>query len=1567
MNGLMDTPSAADSSSPVSAPDADDLVTRPAQGRVERWLRRLLDLSLRNNLLNCGIGGSKQLRLALADVAQLEDELAKGTAFRLKPAPLDKLTDSQYYGQETAALTAAADAALARRELVTTETEDDLHRRLQMIYSTARREMEESGANTLYVACGFLKWYRAGAEGKAYYAPVLLVPVSLTRTSVKAGFTLRGSDDETRINLTLLEFLRTEFGIAVPELEGELPADESGTDVPRVLELLRQAVAEQKGWEVQSVCILGSFSFTKYLMWRDLADRRESMFRNAIVAQIAAENRTTFPDQGGFPDPSVLDAEVDAAKVFTPLSADSSQLSAVLAAARGKSFVLIGPPGTGKSQTIANMIAHCLGHGKTVLFVAEKAAALQVVHKRLKRIGLQDFCLELHSNKANKKDALAQFRAAAEAVQARRGEERWSENVSELVELRGRLNSLPQTMHRRYADEGTLYGDICRTAQTPPAETPLLQEDAVAMSRDRLKEILDEVRELCRHFQAVQSVPAGARLSLQTAEYGAAWERELADSLARCRSLFAETEQGIQTLAAALGGAESADAAALYPLLKDWTEQPDTAGDAFLPAHAAANLKTAEQLAAHAEQCRALRAQFSLPYPDSAMDAPDLDALLRECRELSVSFFLTRWWGMRRITRTLRGMALSTAKPDCLRDLTALVNLREERRALAAVDDAALPAAFRKGEALAAEDVQLARRHAELAAALSPAALRMAETAAAAPPAPQSAVGQAVAELANLCRKLQAEEPQLTRLLGSPVNGLAERLQGQGAAWAESLSGARALWHEICLWNRAAAASALKGCGKVAELLAAGTLLPENAENAVRAYLAEQRLRHESEHHAVLKDFAPQVHESRMAEFGEKDSALMRKTSEHIRALLTERAAKIAEFGQETSLLQRELSKQRAHMPLRRLLTSLPNITPLLKPCLLMSPLSVAQYLTTETAPFDVVIFDEASQIPVWDAIGVIARGKNAVIVGDPRQMPPTSFFSRSKSAEEEEDGAAEADMESILDECRACGIPEMNLAWHYRSKSESLIAFSNIKYYEDKLVTFPAPVMQDKALTYHHTGGVYESGANKRVNREEARQLVAHVVAALKEPGFRYTEATSIGIVTFNSQQQNLIEDMLEAERAKDDSLEPYFAEDNPEAVFVKNLENVQGDERGIIYFSTTYARDAEGKMSMNFGPLNLSGGERRLNVAVTRARYGMHVFTSMAPEDINLSRTNARGAADLHDFLDYARRGAAAYLSTHAGAAEREQLAAAVALQLQARGWNCRTAVGVSGYRIDLAVEHPDREGETLAGIMLDGAAYAASNTARDRDVLRPSVLTGLGWRLIHLWAIDWWRHPEAVAERLDRSLHDFLEMGPPTPPQLPELVGAAPEAEEESPAAAPQRVVPAAPLVAEEYREFTPAKPLPAFADIKDAALSRLLCEAVQTEGPVTESRLTDRLSALCPGGIRRQQGAARIGELITHLIVKGELENTPEPLADGSFRRVLTRPGQPAVSVRTKGTRDWIDIPRAEWQAAAEAVREHLGCLAGCDDHIKGTATCFGIPRLTKPIREHITALLAQNNG
>ena len=467
----------------------------------------------------------------------------------------------------------------------------------------------------------------------------------------------------------------------------------------------------------------------------------------------------------------------------------------------------------------------------------------------------------------------------------------------------------------------------------------------------------------------------------------------------------------------------------------------------------------------------------------------------------------------------------------------------------------------------------------------------------------------------------------------------------------------------------------------------------------------------------------------------------------------------------EIGLLRREIAKKMRHIPVRQLLNRIPNLLSRLKPCVLMSPLSVAQYLEPSHAIFDVVIFDEASQIPVWDAIGAIARGQQLIVVGDPKQLPPTNFFN---SAGDDEDSLAPEefkDLESILDELMTHGLRHKRLQWHYRSRHEGLIAFSNRQYYENELLTFPSAETALGGVRFKHLPEARYDKGKSRTNRKEAEALVTELVARLRNsesPRYSY------GIVTFSLAQQQLIDNLLDEERRKYPEIEVHFGDEPPvegEPVFVKNLENVQGDERDVIFFSICYGADETGRVAMNFGPLNRDGGERRLNVAITRAKHEVLVFSGLRADQIDLTRTRARGVRDLKYFLDYAERGPsalAAATSVSANGDPDSEFEQMVADRLRAAGYEVHHQVGCSGYRIDLGILDPANPGRYQLGVECDGATYHRAATARDRDKLRQLILEGLGWTLYRVWSTDWWHDSEAETKKL---LSFIRELSKPT----------------------------------------------------------------------------------------------------------------------------------------------------------------------------------------------------------
>jgi very-short-patch-repair endonuclease len=1503
---LPDAPAVAEPAPPAFAEPPADLPDAPAaeivppggptpaKDRLDRWQRKLLDLSLRNALLNFR-AGKRAIVLDAPDPGLLEDLLAEGRTLRLLPRP-DLMAagdprSADIHEQRTHEDLRRGYAldALRRNEVLAGLNADELETRLTELYRSARAALQEGGANTLFLALGFLSWSRDakdGKEGRRVRAPLLLIPVTLHRKSVHSGFTLQLHDDEPRFNPTLLQMLRQDFALSIPVAEGELPRDDSGLDVAGIWKAVRLAIKDIPGWEVAEEVVLATFSFAKYLMWKDLVDRTEALKQNPVVRHLIDTPREPFPGGAGFPNPRRLDADYGPQDTFCPLPADSSQLSAVMAGARGKSFVLVGPPGTGKSQTIANLIAQCLAEGRSVLFVSEKIAALEVVYRRLRDVGLGEFCLELHSSKARKLDVLDQLRRSWEA----KGESdaaAWVREAQRLKGLRDQLNGFVEHLHRRHRNGLTAYRAIglvvaARARRLGPVGLSWPSADAHdEAALGELRALVDRLEVLAGEVGAVADGPL--RL-VGHGEWSSQWQRSLIEAAGAVVAAAAAVEaaavgviqvlgiagrplqrgvrDGLAGLARTLPQAAGRDwRFVLRPDARSLSERLRGGLDllvrraalvaALSPAlseAAAQGLRRGLELVA---RHREIVPQLSLPYGDGAA-VLDVPQLRRDWAAAEVSV-----WPLRPLRRKAVAKALATAaggggEPEVAADLDRLASLRdlareldglapvvaeagglwrgldsdlEAVRALLAFQTAraamltAAPwseaglepvAAGRCGAAWAADHVRLLEIRAldreiddleDLRGIVPWAGLRTRSAEAEAALVFHHALAVAIAGLAETPEQLAAVKGPLDQLLGdgnslldgpvraagdaygaalagyeralsdfatlagTSVAALEDRLGGTPAALAEACGGIAPLegkLHSWCAWRKAGAVARLAGLGPMLEALERGAIAPTGLPAVFEADYARWWLGAMVDGDEVLRGFVSAEHDRRIADFRALDDRVTDLTRAHIRAGL---CAGLPDHdavgrGSEWGVLRHEMQKKRAHLPLRELVTRLPTALTRLAPCLLMSPLSIAQFLSADTALFDVVVFDEASQIPVWDAIGAIARGRQVVMVGDPKQLPPTAFFDRAEAGDAEDDGDAESDLESILDECLGSNLPTLGLSWHYRSRHESLIAFSNHRYYEGGLVTFPSPVTDDRAVRFHHVGdGLYEKGG-ARVNQPEARAVVADIVGRLTDPAFRASGLT-IGVVTFNSEQQRLIEDLLDDARRNRPELEAYFAEEALEPLFVKNLENVQGDERDLMYFSITYGPDLTGAVSMNFGPMNRDGGERRLNVAITRARHELRVFSSLRPEQFDLSRTAALGVRDLKHFLEFAERGARALAEAVRGSVggHESPFESAVAGALLARGWQVHPQVGASSFRIDLGVVDPDAPGRYLAGLECDGATYHRSATARDRDKLREQVLRGLGWEIVRLWSTDWWHDAEGALDKVEARLTELL----------------------------------------------------------------------------------------------------------------------------------------------------------------------------------------------------------------
>lgn len=1430
--------------------------------RIDRWKRSLLDLTLRNRLLDAR-DSQRSLPVAVEDAAALARALDDGATLSLEPfaAPRTAYDATEVEKARAAeALAHAATAALSTQRLLVPLAAAELDKRLVTIARAAAANLSDGGVHTLWLALGLLEWTEDG-ESERREAPIALWPVRLSRRSAAERYRLTMADEEPRANETLFEKLRVDFGVELPApaADGEGADAPSGAaddvDLPSLLERLRRAVAGRPGWKVVAGARLGVFSFAKFVMWTDLAERAERLLESRAVAHLASGGGEAFAQEGPFPDADALDAEVPAGSLLTPLDADASQLAAVRAAALGRTFVLQGPPGTGKSQTIANLIAHCISEGKSVLFVSEKMAALDVVYRRLTAAGLGDFCLELHSHKARRKDVVEQLGRVLERswrpVGGGAGDD------GKLAALRALLDDTAAALH----EEGPLGKSVhdllgkLVELRDAPARAQLAgavgdELDAATWARRR-----DAVAALAQAAAALGDPKTHPWHGSQLAE----WQLTSGD---RVTAAIEEAEAASRGLAQAMAELEAAapglraqstkELAALAKLCevaahspKPTAELVDAVASGREDGTAVAPSSTSDDKAKARAQLVPVRRPIPRPTDPQkyvelarrhraldeevsarflpAIEPVDVAALAAAFRAAAGRFFLWRFFALRKPRAQVRALLAQGILADDETTASELDKVAGERALRTSLEGSRQEAERwfgikdplrRDGDARDALDLDridlaLDWSH-QLAEAFGKCSVAEGQTRAGVwrgllaqlattgdgaelDLAPFSAVAVAI-------ERWKKAEGELEKATGMPVRDSGARQLGEVIAACQRWRPAVSSLRDHVAYVRACQQASEAGVGAVAAALEAGEVSPAEAPAAwERASLlahCEARIAARP----ALRDFHGSTHHTKIIEFADLDRATLVQAKARAVAKLAERVPKAAPPAGaghggagsgpsgEISALLHEVKKKARHRPLRQLFRNIPSLLPRLKPCLMMSPLSVAQYLDPSLPRFDVVVFDEASQIPTADAIGALARGEHAVIVGDSRQLPPTRFFENLGEAVGERDSGGDEEreeyeeLESILDEAVAARLPELSLRWHYRSRHEDLIAFSNARYYDDRLQVFPSASggsdgagsggLHALGVSLRKVDGVYDR-AGTRTNRKEAEAVVAEVLARLRDPIAR---KRSLGVVTFSRAQQDLVEDLFDEALRLEPELERFFAlsddrdaagkgapgaeeGDGVEPVLIKNLESVQGDERDVMLFSIGYGPDQHGAMTLAFGPLNRAGGERRLNVAVTRAREQLVVFASFEAEA--LAEASALGVKHLGELLAYARAGGGSALPPP-GTGAISPISAAIAAALEARGYRVVHQLGCAGYRLDLAVVDPNDASKYVLAIETDGPAYGAAKVARDRDRLRAQVLGQLGWRLHRIWSLDFWNDPEKETARAQSAVIAAIAAG-------------------------------------------------------------------------------------------------------------------------------------------------------------------------------------------------------------
>ncbi|MDO6424459.1 DUF4011 domain-containing protein [Saccharophagus degradans] len=1367
---------------PLPPVRADErVVDETPETRIDTWQRKLLDLTKRNSLLALK-DRALAIRLYCPDIGSMEDNLADGVSFSFLSSEESPLNDNDR-SEETFRFQSGSDIhreyaldQLQKHVLLVNMPQKKLEQNSINLLRKAKNDLEEGGSNTLYLALGMLRWKENPEDTRSYRAPLILIPIELTRRSARAPIKVRQLPDESPIfNMTLIEFLDREHNIDLSQFRESMPEDESGVDVNLVWNTVRAAISEQPGFEVVEELVLASFSFAKYLMWKDLNDRIDDLKENPFVKHLVDHPRDIYGQESSFVSRGEVDEKIDPEKIFTPLNCDSSQQVAVEASGRPQDFVLEGPPGTGKSETIANIICHNLAIGRKVLFVAEKMAALHVVYRRMEKVGLDHLCLELHSNKANKKAVLEQLKSATDKREESESEG-WIESVQMLKSKRDKLNQFVSSLHeksifgisaREAIARSVLYKDVHKLALDWPLGFDALPVNSVST----FDEMLEAVRSTAIAYVDVSCLNSAQFSPLKSRSWSNAWQSQVA----RCLKAYKEALSNVFPSAAILGASfgvsfksQTLSNVEKVSALADLVSASQSHSYGYLLR------KGGKGLLASLLELAGLKHEFdktlqslghnATPERLSKCAAEDWVNLYEESKDSWFKLFFAKLKinkeatnnGLAKFTDLNNLYSLRTAF-ELQKKITPLAKLYESDGVWLGWDTSAedLKAAAARGVAFYKALTTAVGLVDDPATILTAVKTKLVD-------GRDFLDGSKVVNQKNEFKACWDVFNRMSKEAKALELGFEEALPYQAINQSiDALMDNEAKFKPWCEWQAAKEVAKTYNLDLVTRGLEAHTITPEDVEDQVLTafcrWLAPQLIDASDE----LRQFKASSHEQLIEDFRKLDQQVSETTSDYVAAIASQKMPDpfVKEAPKEFGVLARELQKKTRHKPVRTLFNEMGERILDLCPCMMMSPLSVAQFLPSDFKGFDLVVFDEASQMTTWDSVGAIARGKNVIVVGDPKQMPPTSFFSGAVSVDDPD----EEDMESILDQALAARLPHLRLKGHYRSRHETLIAFSNSKYYENALVTYPSSDTKESAVTLHRVEGVYSKGKGRN-NPIEAKAVVEEIVRRLSDPE---RKNQSIGVVTLNTEQQRTIEDLLDDARRQNPHIEPFFhSTDSYDAVFVKNLESVQGDERDIIILSLGYGPTESGArtMSMNFGPLNKSGGERRLNVAITRATTEVLLFSSFNSSMIDLSRSSAVAVEHLKHYLEFAEKGPIALAEQSTAAYGVDQFDSdfekAVALALRNKGWRVQTQIGVSKFRVDLGIVHPDHPGMYLAGVECDGATYHSSPSARDRDRVRHLILENLGWRLLRLWSTDYFQDPEGAVAKINQRLKEILE---------------------------------------------------------------------------------------------------------------------------------------------------------------------------------------------------------------
>jgi superfamily I DNA and/or RNA helicase/very-short-patch-repair endonuclease len=1431
--------------------------------QLKRWQEKLLDVSKANPLLGINRGRSSKIKITEPAIYEFFNNLVlEENEFRLPFVKRIKKKKAEYAQIEL------TDSSEEEKEIYKVEDGDlslemstpaDLKRKLRRIYDNSRITVEERGVITLYATFGTIHWDDA-VLGESV-SPILLVPCEIIYKGLNAPMRLHIVDEDIQINPALIYYFREKHKIDFSEFTPEFLQGLDKNSLKDFFNKIQKNIKDQE-WEVNEELWLGTFSFESLALYQDLKLLTEVACLNPLIAAFAHalnkssdKNESLGEDLDSLETPKIVPVPI--------LPADSSQLEALTYSSLGRNLVIYGPPGTGKSQTISNIIADALRRNKKVLFVSAKMAALNVVFDRLKKEGLGQFCLEAHGVKAGKLKIVEELKRTLEQEDCN-SVGPLEEELENLQKTRKQLNDYISAIHTVIDPLGfTIFqavGRFSKLNKVPDVRFSPTQKDILSVSKNELNDCIDALSNIAQMGDLFDSREKNPWRGLTRLDLDVRAQEQIETDLRFLCKIYSDLVAIVDRLELILPekGLNLEELLALVPALdavskikklpeKWWSMD-------VLEIEAKEGIfKEAFFFAKEFQEKNALYSQFSnLTFKETANLLSEINISFRSwTNRLTVSYLKWKKDVKNKLNKNIK-LSSASIKSYC-ETAKRLVEIKKW---------------FEQKEAILREEI-LTQQIIDVGAI-------------------SEVIGQC--EAAILLRKslpnyswkkskivfLDQEISNASAALVSTINEKESDISFAGKRvsdlWPNGFVGevnvlqaplekfifrAKEILENL---NKIRDWVLLQRSIKHCEDLGIGSFI-DSAKDIKASLLPsvfEKRFLFLWVNGAIDKNkYIAEFSSIRQQELIEKfkilDNKIRRLAKMQVRAsaALDSKRVRTAQSGlgnsSEIGTLRFEMQKRKRIKPLRKLFSEIPHVLQALKPCMLMSPISVSTYLKPETFHFDIVIFDEASQLPTPEAIPSILRADQVVVAGDSKQLPPTSFFNSSLIGDSEEDFENEQfqeSLESLLDDCKAIEpiFQEAPLKWHYRSRDERLISFSNHYFYDNQLITFPPNCIDDigRGIRLEYlSDGVWDRGKSRK-NRREARKA-----AKLAIEHFTNFPERSLGVVALNASQREAIEEAIGEELLDRPDLQTFFDTSRQhEPFFVKSLENVQGDERDVILISVGYGKSADGNLTLNFGPLNMDGGWRRLNVLVTRAKWQIILLTSLRSSELHRINPQNLGASALKNFIEYAERGGLLPVDTNTtlnNEVETNDFEDSVRDVLTEKGFSVDAQVGVGRFRIDLAVKDPKNPSKYLIGIECDGATYHSSKVARDRDLLREEILRDMGWNLHRVWSTEWFHNRELAIQLMLDSIKRVASRGKQKPTGL-----ILPEKEEYDfePIIVPEierRYKCGMPYFKynKKHRKETLMKKGNTYQ------LGRILIDIMETEGPIHDDVLNERL--------------------------------------------------------------------------------------------------------------------------